>query len=178
MRLLDTDRLEVVLIREDVIPPYAILSHTWGNDEVSLQDMHSLGVKDAPKSIPRLKRVVDAAKLIASDCYRWMRSRIICTMGNDEASLKEMHSFSGKDAPRNMPSRRKIIDAAKLAASDGYRWIWIDTCCIDRTSSAELSEAINSMYRWYENAGVCYVYLQDEPDGLYEVGIKKTNYTA
>ena len=40
---------------------------------------------------------------------------------------------------------------------------WIDTCCIDKSSSAELSEAINSMFRWYEKAGVCYAYLSDVP---------------
>ena len=40
-------------------------------------------------------------------------------------------------------------------------WAWIDTCCIDKRSSAELSEAINSMYRWYSESQVCYVYLDD-----------------
>ena len=40
-------------------------------------------------------------------------------------------------------------------------YIWIDTCCIDKSSSAELSEAINSMYRWYEKSKVCYAYLED-----------------
>jgi hypothetical protein len=40
-------------------------------------------------------------------------------------------------------------------------YIWIDTCCIDKSSSAELSEAINSMYRWYEESEVCYAYLED-----------------
>lgn len=44
------------------------------------------------------------------------------------------------------------------------RWIWIDTCCIDKNSSAELSEAINSMYRWYENATVCYAHIEDCPE--------------
>lgn len=44
--------------------------------------------------------------------------------------------------------------------------IWIDTCCIDKTSSAELSEAINSMYRWYENSSICYIYLEDTPKGF------------
>jgi hypothetical protein len=38
---------------------------------------------------------------------------------------------------------------------------WIDSCCIDKSSSAELSEAINSMFQWYKNAQVCYAYLSD-----------------
>lgn len=56
---------------------------------------------------------------------------------------------------------QKVLDAAKLASSEGHDWIWIDTCCIDKTSSSELSEAINSMYRWYQGSEVCYVYLED-----------------
>ncbi|KAH8648651.1 hypothetical protein BX600DRAFT_530428 [Xylariales sp. PMI_506] len=46
--------------------------------------------------------------------------------------------------------------ASALAKKNGFSRIWIDTCCIDKTSSAELSEAINSMYQWYQNAAVCY----------------------
>ncbi|KAI1623441.1 heterokaryon incompatibility protein-domain-containing protein [Exophiala viscosa] len=56
---------------------------------------------------------------------------------------------------------RKILRCCKYAASCGCDWAWIDTCCIDKTSSAELSEAINSMYRWYRRATVCFVYLSD-----------------
>ncbi|KAI4267306.1 MAG: hypothetical protein LQ337_008417 [Flavoplaca oasis] len=59
------------------------------------------------------------------------------------------------------PSFDKIRNCCSLAKKNGYEWVWIDTCCIDKKSSAELSEAINSMYAWYENARVCYVYLVD-----------------
>lgn len=55
----------------------------------------------------------------------------------------------------------KIRRCCSFAAGRGHDWVWIDTCCIDKTSSAELSEAINSMYRWYENAVECYAYLKD-----------------
>lgn len=57
----------------------------------------------------------------------------------------------------------KAVDCCKLARAQGYKYIWIDTCCIDKTSSAELSEAINSMFRWYQNAKICYVYLPNVP---------------
>ena len=57
----------------------------------------------------------------------------------------------------------KVRDSCGHAASEGYEWLWIDTCCIDKSSSAELSEAINSMYQWYANATVCYAYLRDVP---------------
>jgi len=55
----------------------------------------------------------------------------------------------------------KIKDFCKHCALDGLSHCWIDTCCIDKGSSAELSEAINSMYRWYQNATKCYAFLCD-----------------
>lgn len=55
----------------------------------------------------------------------------------------------------------KLRGACKLAKSQEYEWIWIDTCCIDKSSSAELTEAINSMFQYYQDAGICYAYLSD-----------------
>ena len=57
----------------------------------------------------------------------------------------------------------KIRDACAVAWANGFRYIWIDSCCIDKASSSELSEAINSMYAWYSTAVVCYAYLGDVP---------------
>jgi hypothetical protein len=59
------------------------------------------------------------------------------------------------------PGYKKISISAKQAMKDDLRFLWVDTCCIDKSSSAELSEAINSMFRWYQNATKCYVYLSD-----------------
>ncbi|KAI1847775.1 hypothetical protein JX266_006270 [Neoarthrinium moseri] len=55
----------------------------------------------------------------------------------------------------------KIQDTCKLALAQGYKHAWIDTCCIDKLSSAELTEAINSMFNWYRESAICYVYLTD-----------------
>ncbi|KAI0502773.1 heterokaryon incompatibility protein-domain-containing protein [Xylaria bambusicola] len=57
----------------------------------------------------------------------------------------------------------KIEETCRLARKATLEWAWVDTCCIDKTSSAELSEAINSMFRWYQNAAICCVYLSDLP---------------
>ena len=65
------------------------------------------------------------------------------------------------DTNRRKSGYTKIIFCAKQAARDGLKYFWIDTCCIDKSSSAELSEAINSMFRWYQEATKCYVYLSD-----------------
>ncbi|KAI1473462.1 HET-domain-containing protein [Daldinia eschscholtzii] len=56
---------------------------------------------------------------------------------------------------------RKIGSFCRQAREDDINWAWVDTCCIDKTSSQELSEAINSMFAWYHNSSVCYVYLHD-----------------
>jgi hypothetical protein len=92
----------------DDIPPYAILSHTWGPQEVTFGDMRD---------------------------------------GNGT-------SKTGFD---------KIRFCGEQARRDGLQYFWVDTCCIDKTSSAELAEAINSMFRWYRNAAKCYVFLSDVP---------------
>ncbi|KAK5051939.1 hypothetical protein LTR84_002742 [Exophiala bonariae] len=55
----------------------------------------------------------------------------------------------------------KVRDFCKHCALDGLSHAWIDTCCINKDSSAELSEAINSMFRWYQNATKCYAFLSD-----------------
>ena len=54
----------------------------------------------------------------------------------------------------------KIRRSCEIAEDDGYAWIWIDSCCIDKESSTELSEAFNSMFTWYTLAEICYVYLE------------------
>lgn len=56
---------------------------------------------------------------------------------------------------------QKVIGACQKAYSHGIDWLWVDTNCIDKTSSAELSEAINSMFTWYHDSVECYVYLAD-----------------
>ena len=57
----------------------------------------------------------------------------------------------------------KVRRACAIAQSHGYRYIWIDSCCIDKSSSAELSEAINSMFLWYRDAKICYTFMVDVP---------------
>ncbi|OJT01795.1 Vegetative incompatibility protein HET-E-1 [Trametes pubescens] len=69
---------------------------------------------------------------------------------------------SGAD-PMSLLSR-KIQGCCTMAAQAGYEWLWLDAVCIDHNSSAELSEAINSMFTWYADAQVCYAYLHDVGD--------------
>ena len=66
-----------------------------------------------------------------------------------------------QDEIRNRQGYKKIVNACKQAQKDRCEWVWIDTCCIKKQSSAKLSEAINLMYWWYANAKICYAYLHD-----------------
>lgn len=88
------------------LPTYAILSHTWGAEEVTFSDIQS-------------------------------------------------HHNTGK------AGWKKILLSCKQAQADDCGYVWCDTCCIDKSSSAELSESINSMFRWYQEAKVCYAFLED-----------------
>lgn len=76
-----------------------------------------------------------------------------------EVSYQELTTGCGKQKP----GYAKIRFCGKKAAEDGLQYFWVDTCCIDKSSSAELSESINSMYRWYHKAEVCYAYIDDWP---------------
>ncbi len=113
MRLLTTDTIGLQEFPDDATPRYAILSHTWGDEEVSLQDMQG-----------------------------------------DRQAIAHKKGYE------------KIVHCCEFSKGEGFDYVWIDTCCIDKTSSAELSEAINSMYLWYESAEICYAYLADVEAGL------------
>ncbi|KAH9207125.1 heterokaryon incompatibility protein-domain-containing protein [Leptodontidium sp. 2 PMI_412] len=119
MRLLHSQTLEFKeFFNSETTPPYAILSHTWGSDEVTFKEM-------------RKYQKAERERIEARDGFR------------------------------------KIRFCAKQAVKDRLDYFWVDTCCIDKTSSAELSEAINSMFRWYKDSNVCYAYLCDMHDAVF-----------
>lgn len=113
----------------------------------------------------------------------------------EEVTFKDLVDGTGKDKV----GYGKIEFCRKQAARDGLQFFWVDTCCIDNSNSTELFGAINSMFRWYQKASNCYVYLSDvstsehaadappstatwevtfrEADGLSEVGRYK-NFLA
>ena len=77
---------------------------------------------------------------------------------DDEVSYKQLRKGS---VPADLPGLAKIQNFCRLADTKGFQWAWIDTCCIDKRSSAELSEAINSMFKWYRRSAECYVHMAD-----------------
>ncbi|KAK0617173.1 heterokaryon incompatibility protein-domain-containing protein, partial [Immersiella caudata] len=82
------------------------------------------------------------------------------TWGNaqDEVSYQD---FQDPKRRKKKPGFAKIETTCSRAKEDNLSYAWVDTCCIDKSSSAELSEAINSMFEWYKLSSVCYVFLED-----------------
>ncbi|KAI6005391.1 heterokaryon incompatibility protein-domain-containing protein [Pisolithus marmoratus] len=103
-----------------------------------------------------LKELDDNSTRYAILSHRWGTE-----VGYEE--MTELMKMEGRkrDKIRQRDGYQKIIKSCEQAMKDNYEWLWIDTCCIDKKSSSELSEAINSMYQWYRNAQVCYAYLHD-----------------
>lgn len=75
----------------------------------------------------------------------------------EEVTFRDMVDRTAK----KKPGYDKIKFCAEKARADGLHYFWVDTCCIDKANSTELIEAINSMFRWYQKADRCYVYLSD-----------------
>ena len=76
------------------------------------------------------------------------------------ADLKDLDNAVDVEA-QSKEGYRKLHFCAQQAKQDGLDYFWVDTCCIDKANNTELSKAINSMFRWYQNAKKCYVFLSD-----------------
>ncbi|CZR67955.1 uncharacterized protein PAC_17854 [Phialocephala subalpina] len=111
MRLLKLEANGEFSLTNDItypITPYAILSHTWGEDD-------------------------------------------------EEVTFEDLQNGSGK----TKNGYKKLQFCGQQAARDGLQYFWADTCCINKANNNELSEAINSTFRWYRKAAIFYVYLAD-----------------
>jgi hypothetical protein len=140
MQLLNSTTLDFQVFGDGALLPYAILYHTWANEEVSYQDHQFLRrLAVAPKKLRE-----NAAYTVALEAAAGLDS----TTAN-EIPIKRRTGY------------HKIKQAAKIAKELNLKWLWVDTCCIDKSSSAELQEVINTMYRWYQQSTACLVYLED-----------------
>ena len=104
--------------------------------------------------------------------HRWIEQEVDY---NEVVELAKMDE-EDRNEIRQRVGYRKVLRSCEQAKEDGYKWLWIDTCCIDKRSSAELSEAINSMYRWYENSRICYAYLHDLPSSSFPIAKDNAGY--
>jgi hypothetical protein len=82
----------------------------------------------------------------------------------EEVTFQDLINGTGK----SKAGYSKIWFCEKQARRDGLQYFWVDTCCIDKSNSSELAEAINSMFRWYCGAARCYVYLSDVSSTVFD----------
>lgn len=126
------------------IPRYAILSHTWEEEEeVAFEEMNLYVTARSRLGIKGRTPVKDA---VAEEAVK------------DEDAENDITICHRTEAKRGFG---KIEQLCSLAAARGLGYAWIDTCSINKHSSTELSESINSMFRWYERSEVCFAYLSD-----------------
>ena len=128
------------------------------------------------KRVDRRAKVLDFSDDEATEyailSHRWVGQEV----DYDEIVELAKMAVEERDEIRQRDGYQKIIQSCEQAQKDGYEQLWVDTCCIDKRSSAELSEAINSMYRWYENAQVCYAYLHDVPGSSFPTASDNERY--
>ncbi|KAF9235710.1 hypothetical protein BU15DRAFT_51055 [Melanogaster broomeanus] len=98
-----------------------------------------------------IQNLIKPAFKYAVFSHRWLRE--------GEITYQDMISRTMSQEIRNSPGYRKLEGFCKAAEAYGCQFAWADTCCIDKRSSAELDEAIRSMFRWYRHAEICVVYL-------------------
>ncbi|KAK1753297.1 heterokaryon incompatibility protein-domain-containing protein [Echria macrotheca] len=107
-------------------------------------------------------RLINAETLAMEEFYGDVpRYAILSHRWQDEEVTFKDYTFPDLARARQMKGFRKILFCADQAKKDKVKHFWIDTCCIDKSSSAELSEAINSMYAWYRDSLYCYIYMVD-----------------
>ncbi|KAL6703150.1 hypothetical protein ACN47E_010143 [Coniothyrium glycines] len=102
-----------------------------------------------------LRLFIDAVPEYAILSHRWEAEEVIF----EDMLANTAHLPTSQ--VRHKQGFSKVARFCALAAKDGFDWVWVDSCCIDKSSSAELQEAINSMFRWYQDAQICYAYLAD-----------------
>ncbi|KAF2164178.1 hypothetical protein M409DRAFT_68073 [Zasmidium cellare ATCC 36951] len=82
---------------------------------------------------------------------------------HDEILFTDLLAHCDPQSITEKPGWAKLAFALEQADEDGKEWLWVDTVCIDRSSSAELNEAINSAYEWCQESAICYAFLEDVP---------------
>jgi hypothetical protein len=136
VRLINAETLDLQEFDDTQIPEYAIVSHRWRDDEVSLRHYERVMLDSGERR--RLRTII---------------------------ALKGTRDIGDPAYDSYIESRGlwKIISTCIQAKRDGLNHVRLHTCAIDKTSSTEEQEAINSMYRWYEQSKICYVFLDDVP---------------
>lgn len=177
MWLINTTTLELKsFIFNASMPRYTILSHTWGDEELSLQEWHAIAIARRSHSLEasdlmrkqgfkKIKHFCDLSRN-QSFCRHWEgcyggSSCNLVSMAIDKSNFQAKKQFAMEHCCKWGHSDRRRAGPCKCVDPVGINWAWVDTVCIDKTSSSELQENIASMFQIYKKAALCFAYLAD-----------------
>ncbi|KAH8794166.1 heterokaryon incompatibility protein-domain-containing protein [Hyaloscypha finlandica] len=178
MRLLNIKTLKLEWFHNaDVAPSYAILSHRWEDEEVLFEDVEE---KPEAQKLRSLQRKLEETERRLDALSRKIEGKSqtdalfdLLSVGpgsaNTESSVQRspdtVKSATVTHVHESQAAKpkgwAKVLAFCKIAEQFGISYVWIDTCCIDKNSSTELSESLNSMFAWYRCATLCIAYLSD-----------------
>lgn len=155
---------------------YAILSHRWDTkDELTFQDL----VKVQEISVGGFKKACkQSAGMQLSSAGMYNLSRDLSTDISAEQprngaelleALAQFCSQLSATEKRRLAGLVKLVEFCVIAVQQKCKYAWMDTCCIDKSRSAELEESIRSMFRWFRNAKICIVHLADTHSSVYHM---------
>lgn len=143
MNLLDTTTYRFVSnTTRQYINNCAILSHKWRGDEIDMQTYKGF-LRSARQFLN--SNNIDQAFVEA----------------DDEEAMNRFSAYTAHLDDDQITGIAKILKFCWVAQRDGYRYAWIDTCCIDKTDGRALDKALNSMFDYYASSARCYAYLGD-----------------
>jgi len=175
MRLLNikTLRLEWFHSADDA-PSYVILSHRWEDEEVLFEDVEErpearklrtlqMKLEETERRLEALSSRFEGATQTIDDSDRMESDFTNIESGNHSStsSTPKQPAHVRESQERKPKAWAKVLGCCRVAELQGISYVWIDTCCIDKNSSSELSESINSMFAWYRKASICIAYLSD-----------------
>jgi hypothetical protein len=117
------------------------------------KELLSWTIKHATCQVERIQKTVEMHFRCAMLSHRW------------EENEPLLHNIQGKNVYDLDPvgGIAKLQSFCKTARDTGYRWGWVDACCIDQTNNVEVQQSVNSMFVWYRHAALTIVYLSDVP---------------
>ncbi|OAX35521.1 hypothetical protein K503DRAFT_364265 [Rhizopogon vinicolor AM-OR11-026] len=117
------------------------------------KELLSSTMKHGDLRMERIKQAVEMYFRCVMLSHRWEENEPLLHNIQDK-NVYELHALSGI---------AKSQSFCKTARDAGYRWAWIDTCCIDQTNNVEVQQSVNSMFLWYRHAALTIIYLSDVP---------------
>jgi hypothetical protein len=192
MRLLNIKTLKLEWFHNaDVAPSYAILSHRWGDEEVLFEDVEE---KPEAQKLRSLQRKLEETERRLDALSRKIEGKSQTDALSDPLSVRPGSANTESSVQRSPDTVKsaivthvhesqaakpkgwaKVLAFCKIAEQFGISYVWIDTCCIDKNSSTELSESLNSMFAWYRCATLCIAYLSDV-DKNWGLPLHRPNY--